>query len=287
MAEVPGSSSRAIQVNASANESTTSLASHRKPPWRLTMEKIQRSVCVTVAICVLFLGAHATASAQNIGVPSEPSTREGRGPQTSSSTRRILLNLALAVLKVLCDETGDCPSTGSHIPETRGPESGEEGRYLRPSPSVRSLSAATRRRGFSFVTPTGWQIYEDQSSVTVARPSEYVNSNLTNGVILGLYDLNGGSLETGTEAYVRRLMSINRYLSRVGQPESNVVDNVPCMTARMEGQSPKTQYVEKVVVYACRRNARKLFYVVTVNSGPNAGQYEDENRGITQTISFR
>jgi len=81
-------------------------------------------------------------------------------------------------------------------------------------------------------------------------------------------------------------MSNNRYLKKVGWPESNVVDNVPCITTRLEGQSPQTRHVEKVAVYACRRSTRKLFYVVTVNSGPNADRYESENRRVTQTISF-
>jgi hypothetical protein len=123
--------------------------------------------------------------------------------------------------------------------------------------------------------------------VTVARPSEFVNGDLTNGVILGLFDLNGASFERSTEAYVRGLNSSNKYLKRVGWPESNIVNNISCITTRLEGQSPKTQYIENVTVYACKRNPQKLFYVVTVNSGPNANRYEDENRRITQTISFR
>ncbi len=123
--------------------------------------------------------------------------------------------------------------------------------------------------------------------MTVALPSEYIKGNLTNGVILGLFDLKSASFENGTETYVRQLAATNKYLIRVGQPESNIVDNVPCITNRMEGQSPKTHNAEHVVVYTCKRNAMKLFYVVTVNSGLNARQYEEENNGITRSISFR
>lgn len=251
------------------------------------MTRTHKSIWLTAVICILFLGGQATASAQNVGVPREPSTREDRGPQAPSATRRVLLNIAKAVIEVLCAEYGDCPSSSSPSTETTEPSPREERRYLNPGFAGGNLGSTPRQRGFSFAPPTGWQTYEDQSSLTVARPSEYVNGDLTNGVILGLFDLNGSSFETGTETYVRGLISNNKYLRRVGWPESNVVDNVPCITTRMEGQSPKTQYVEKVVVYACKRSTQKLFYVVTVNSGPNANRYEEENSRITQSISFR
>jgi hypothetical protein len=226
-------------------------------------------------------------SAQNIGVPREPSTREDRGSQTPSSTRRILLNIAKAVVEVLCAEYGNCTSPSGAPTETTAPSSGEEGRYLTPDFAGDNLRSAPRQRGFSFAPPTGWQTYEEQSSVTVARPSEYVNADLANGVILGLFDLNGASFETGAESYVRDLISNNKYLKRVGWPESNVVNNVPCITTRMEGQSPKTHHIEKVVVYACKRSTRKLFYVVTVNSGPHSNWYDEQNLRITQSISFQ
>jgi hypothetical protein len=252
------------------------------------MVKIHKPTCLTVLICVSFLSGQATASAQNVGVPREPSTQEGRVPQSPPATRRILVNIAAAVIRVLCAEYGNCPATSNHPSETTTPRSGEEERYQNRgfAGDGSSLRLAPGQRAFSFDTPSGWQTYEEQSSVTVARPSEYVNGDLTNGVMLGLFDLNGASFERGTEAYVRGLNSSNKYLKRVGWPESSVVNNIPCITTRMEGLSPKTQYIENVVVYACKRSTQKLFYVVTVNSGPNANQYEDENRRITQTISF-
>jgi len=251
------------------------------------MTKIKKQICLTVVIYISFLSGPATVSAQNIGVPPEPSTRESRVPQTSSATRRILLNIAKAVIEALCTEYRDCSSNGTPPTETTERGHVEDGRRLTPGVAGDSSRIASTERGFSFDTPPGWQTYENQSSMTVARPSEYIDGNLTNGVILGLFDLNGASFESGTEMYVRGLISNNKYVKRVGWPESNVVSNVPCITNRMEGRSPKTSYVEKVVVYTCQRSPQKLFYVVTVNSGPDAGRYDEQNLRITQSISFR
>ena len=122
--------------------------------------------------------------------------------------------------------------------------------------------------------------------MTVAPPSEYINGNLTNGVILGLFNLNYSDFETGTEMYIRQSMSNNTFLRRVGQPQSSTYNGVPCITNRLEGRSPKTHSVEHVVVYTCKRSPVKLFYVVTVNSGASAKWYEEMNNRITQSISF-
>lgn len=249
------------------------------------MKNPQRSICLTAVICISLLSGQALTYSQTRGISGETATEESNGPQVQSAKRRIMLNIARAVLEVLCAEYGDCSSTRNPSTETTDPSGRTDERYLTPGFGGGKL--VSQPGGFSFDTPLGWQSYEDRSSVTVARPSEYVNGNLINGVILGLFDLNGGNFESVNEKYVRGLISNNKYLSRMGWPESNVVNNVPCITTRLEGRSPKTQYVEKVIVYTCKRNAQKLFYVVTVNSGPNANQYESENSRITQSISFR
>jgi hypothetical protein len=251
------------------------------------MRKIHKSLCLTALSFILIIGGQAVTHAQNIGVPPEPSTREGRVPQAPSARRRILVNIARAVVEVLCAEYGDCRGSSNPPAETPVPGSGEDGNYLNPGIAGTGSRSAPGQRSFSFNTPVGWQTYRKQSSVTVAPPNEYIGDNLTNGVILGLFDLNGASFESGTETYVRGLVSNNKYLRRVGRPESGIVDNVPCITNRMEGQSGKTGYVEKVVVYTCRRSAERLFYVVTVNSGPNSNRYDEQNLRIAQSISFR
>lgn len=252
------------------------------------MARVHKLICMTVVIWISFLYGQATTYAQNVEATREPSTRDGGGvPKAPSATRRVLLNIAKAVVEVLCAEYGDCPSSGDRPAETTSPDSREGRAYRTPSFVGGNSRPAPRGRGFSFDTPPGWQTYEDQASVTVAQPSEYTDGNLTNGVILGLSDLNSAGFEAGAEAYVRGLLSNNKYLKRIGWPERNVVDNVPCVTSRMEGLSPKTHYTEKVVVYACRRSSQQLFYVVTVNSGPDANRYDEHNLHITQSVSFR
>ena len=246
-----------------------------------------KPICLTAALCISFLSGQAVAYAQTTVVTSETSRSESTRSQEPSAKRRILINIASAVVKVLCAESGNCEGDRNTPAETSTPGDRETGRYGTPGFVGGDSSSNSQPRSFSFSTPSGWQAFEGKTSVTIAPRSEYINDNLINGVILGLFDLNNASFESGTERYVRGLLSGNRYLKRVGWPETNVIDNVPCTTNRMEGQSPQTNYLEKVVVYTCRRSAQKLFYVVTVNSGPNASQFEEGNNRLTQTISFR
>jgi len=81
------------------------------------MPRINKLILLTTISYVLFSGGQNIAYAQsrNIEAPREPTTGEGTGtsPQTSSAKRRILLNIAKAVIDVLCTETGDCPSTSN------------------------------------------------------------------------------------------------------------------------------------------------------------------------------
>jgi hypothetical protein len=251
------------------------------------MEKIQKLICLSAVICLSFLSSQAPARAQEAGTLSNPASRESSSQRVPSARRRILLNIARAVIDVLCAEYGNCTGSSNVPPETSAPSRGGDAMYLNPGIAGANSRSMPQRPSFFFNTPSGWQTYGDQSSVTVAPPSEYVNGDLRNGVILGLFDLNNTSFETGTETYVRQLVSNNKYLRRVGSPQSSIVDNVPCITNRLDGLSPKTSDVENVVVYTCRRNAQKLFYVVTVNSGRNSNRYEEENSRITQSISFR
>lgn len=250
------------------------------------MSNFQKGRILAAAMCLFFFGAHASAHAQTRDARRDAPSQETNSSQTPSTKRRILLNIARAVIDVLCAEYGDCSPRSLPAADGTAPASREDRSYLTPG-FAGSNSNSPHARNFSFITPKGWQAFEDKASVTVAPPSDYINGNLTNGVILGLFDLNGVSFESGTETYVRGLISANKYVKRVGWPESSVVDNVPCITTRLEGQSPKTQYVEKVIVYTCKRSAQKLFYVVTVNSGPNANHYDEQNLNITRSVSFR
>lgn len=260
------------------------------------MKKIHELIHVTTISCILFLGGQSITNAQStlVEAPPEPSTRADT-PRAPSVRGRILLNIARAVLEVLCAEYGDCPKSSYPNTETTTPSSSDKRRSLSPENSKYSIpdfagphssTPALAKWDFSFDTPAGWQSFEKQSSITVAQPSEYINGNLVNGVILGMFDLNNADFDTATETYIRQQMSINKYLGRVGLPESTTYNNVPCVINRMEGHSPITRNVEQVVVYTCKRSPLKVFYVVTVNSGPNAKLYEEVNNRITQSISF-
>ena len=176
------------------------------------MKNPYKPICLTAVICISLLSGQAVAYAQTPGIAGETSTRESNGPQVPSAKRRMVLNIARAVLEVLCAEYGDCTSTRNPPTETTAPGAREDERYLTPGFAGTSSSSVPEQRSFSFNTPSGWQAFEGQASVTVAPPSEYINGNLINGVILGLFNLNGTSFEKGTETYVRGLISENKYL---------------------------------------------------------------------------
>jgi hypothetical protein len=262
--------------------------------------KVTLLVSITV---VLLIGGQNNAYAQNrLETSPEPEIRDEGSQRVPSSRPRIWLIIAKAVIDALCVEYGDCPpaySQPSEVPGESRPSlrrgngsSGNNLTHARPrnlnpeGPSNTTPAPTSEQPRFLFTTPVGWQRYDSLSSVTVAPSSEYVNGNLTNGVMLGLFDLKYEDFLTGTERYVRQLMSVNKYFRRIGAPESSSYNGVPCLTIRMQGQSPKTKYIEQAVVYTCKRSPTQLFYVVTVNSGPNASRFDEVNVRITQSIRF-
>ena len=253
--------------------------------------KLHRQLILTAAVCVCVLGGQVKIYSQNVTAPREPAPSESDGVKTPSTGTRIWTAVLRAVARAVCEESGGCPRTSDTPAGTESePRNGLDRQpRINLEPDSRTLPAGPNHasRKFSFFTPSGWQAYDDQSSVTVAPASEYINGNLVNGVILGLADLSNTTFEAGTDRYVRGLLSANKYLRRVGRSESSIVNSVPCITTRLNGLSPQTGYTENVAIYTCQRSAQALFYVVSVNSGPNAGRYEEESSRVIQSISFR
>jgi len=253
------------------------------------MKRITPIVLLTISLTA-FSAGQSVGYAQSM--EAVPESAESKSPSTKKT---ILLNIAKAIVDVLCVETGNCAPAGDRSSERDAPRTREDRGFVRTpgfaggaaSPGRSSARTVVEPKNFSFSTPVGWQRYADKSSVTVALPSEYINGNLTNGVILGLFEMKNANFEQGTETFVRQLVANNNYFNRFGYAESSVVNGIKCLTNRMQGQSPKTGYLEHAVVYTCQRNTAQLFYVVTVNSGPNANRYEEDNNRITQSISLQ
>ena len=248
------------------------------------------SLIAVIAFCV---GGQVTTFAQNVNVPRESTPNETEGPKAPSTGQAIMMDLIGAMARVICEHVGKCPPSGD-APVVTEPRTQRElggGRTpIEPTRTRRSAEPSytlAPRPSFSYFTPSGWRAFEEQSSITVAPQSEYTNGNLANGVIFGLADLNGASFESGTNRYVRGILSANKYLKRIGRSESSVINNVPCITSRLAGPSPQSGYTEHVEIYTCQRSAENLFYVVNVTSGPNANLYLQENSRVIQSISFR
>jgi hypothetical protein len=246
-----------------------------------------------IAVIAFCFGGQVTTFAQNVTVPREPTPNETEGPKEPSAGQSLLKDLVGVIARVVCEHAGKCQPSGD--PSTPTETSAEKGfgRGRTPVEPIRRGRSAepsytlAPRPSFAYSTPSGWRAFEDQSSITVAPQSEYTNGNLSNGVIFGLSDLNGASFESGTDRYVRGILSANKYLKRIGRSESSVINNVPCITSRLVGPSPHSGYTENVEIYTCQRSAENLFYVVNVTSGPNANLYLQENRRVIQSINFR
>lgn len=251
-----------------------------------------------VLLVVFFPLCSNVASGQTMDVPrDQPTVEATKIPQNRSRAKTVLINIAGAVLEVLCIETGRC----APIPNSRTepPEPTPQGFDRRGTAGVPTLSRAptpipdnsgpvrASHLNFSFTIPSGWQRYDNVSSVTLARQDQYTSGNLLNGVILGLYDVSTSNFEKGAARYASDLISQNKYLKPVTFPENTVVDGVSCIVNRLAGRSPKSGYDEQVVVYACKRSPIKMFYLVTVNSGPNSTQFDQYNESIARSLSFR
>jgi hypothetical protein len=246
------------------------------------MRITHKPVLLIAAVSIFVISGHATTYAQNATVPRESPTEGADSPKPPSRGTRAIQILLGALTQIVCEEAGNCPQPITTPTETETPGFTRDST---PMSTVRRSKAVAR--DFSYHTPRGWRAYEDGSSVTVARPSEYVNGNLSNGVVFGLADLNGASFASGADKYVRDMLSANTYLKQVGSAETNSGTMVSCITKRFAGLSPQTAQTEDVVVHTCRRNAQKLLYVVSVTSGPNSSRHEDENNSVIQSLSFR
>jgi len=248
------------------------------------------SLIAVIAFCV---GGQVTTFAQSVAVPREPTPNETEGRKAPSAGQTLVTDLIGAIARVVCEHAGKCLPSGDTSTPTETPTEKGFGRRRTPIEPIRTGRSAeptftlSPRPSFAYFTPSGWRAFEAQSSITVAPQSEYTNGNLSNGVIFGLADLNGGSFESGTDRYVRGILSANKYLKRIGRSESSVINTVPCTTSRLAGPSPQTGYTENVEIYTCQRSAENLFYVVNVTSGPNANLYLQENSRVIQSISFR
>lgn len=246
-----------------------------------------------IAVIVFCVGGQVTTSAQNVTVPRESTPNETQGPKTPSAGQALLRDLVGAIARVVCEHAGKCPPSGDTPSATETPAEKGFGRVrtpLEPTRTDRSSEPSytlAQRPSFAYFTPSGWRAFEEQSSITIAPESEYINGNLSNGVIFGLSDLNGASFESGTDRYVRGILSANKYLKRIGRSEGSIINTVPCITSRLAGPSPQSGYTENVEIYTCQRSAENLFYVVNVTSGPNANLYLQENSRVIQSLSFR
>lgn len=246
-----------------------------------------------IAVIAFCFGGQVTTFAQNVTVPREPARNETEGPKEPSAGQSLLKDLVGVIARVVCEHAGKCQPSGDTSTPTETPAEKGFGRGRTPVEPIRAGRSAESsytlapRPSFAYFTPPGWRAFEDQSSITVAPQSEYTNGNLSNGVIFGLSDLNGASFESGTDRYVRGILSANKYLKRIGRSESSVINNVPCITSRLAGPSPQSGYTENVEIYTCQRSAENLFYVVNVTSGPNANLYLQENSRVIQSINFR
>jgi hypothetical protein len=144
-----------------------------------------------------------------------------------------------------------------------GQPSGSLAPSLSPPPGYRAFDGGL----YSVNVPADWQEFPGGTLSVFAPQGEYVNSNLTCGVIIGTIAIGAADLPGATESYVNALLRANTYLSINGGYQRTSVSSQDAITVTLIGRSPVTGRDEVVKVVTVRTGGNKLLYINVVAQG--------------------
>jgi len=168
---------------------------------------------------------------------------------------------------------------------TENPTSG--GRYSNnvPPPS-------TRARAYSGVNwlrinfPHHSQEIGAQDGAQFAPEGAFGDQGITHGVMVGVYQAQGPSLRSKTQAYVDETLQGNSYLQQNGSLVSRNLAGRNGYTTQMSGRSPVTNRTEVVTVYTTQLRNGQLFYLVTVVPSDQSYNYNPTFRNILNSVQL-
>jgi hypothetical protein len=165
---------------------------------------------------------------------------------------------------------------------TTSPTAG--GRYGQnvPYPSTRTRTYSNG--GVSLEIPSNWQQFPGNGDVQFAPQGAYGDQGITRGVMVGMMQVDRGSLQQATQEYVNQLLQGNSYLRQRNGFGRSFIDGREGYSTLLAGRSPITNRVENVTVYTTQADNGSLFYLITVVPADEAQAYSAAFRNLIASV---
>lgn len=154
-----------------------------------------------------------------------------------------------------------------------------------PNPSTR-LRAYSGVEWLRISVPSNWQDFSGQDGAQFAPQGAFGDQGITHGVMVGVYQGQGSSLRSKSQAYVDETLQGNSYLRQNGSLVSRNLGGRNGYTTQMSGRSPVTGRTEVVTVYTTQLRNGQLFYLVTVVPSDESYNYNNAFRNILNSVQL-
>ncbi len=154
-----------------------------------------------------------------------------------------------------------------------------------PNPSTR-LRAYSGVDWLRISVPSNWQDFSGQDGSQFAPQGAFGDQGITHGVMVGVYQGQGSSLRSKSQAYVDETLQGNSYLRQNGSLVSRNLGGRNGYTTQMSGRSPVTGRTEVVTVYTTQLRNGQLFYLVTVVPSDESYNYNNAFRNILNSVQL-
>lgn len=154
-----------------------------------------------------------------------------------------------------------------------------------PNPSTR-IRAYSGVSWLSIGVPSNWQEFGGQDGAQFAPEGAFGDQGITHGVMVGVYQGQGSSLRTKSQAYVDETLQGNTYLRQNGNLVSRNLGGRNGYTTQMSGRSPVTGRTEVVTVYTTQLRNGQIFYLVTVVPSDQSYNYTTAFRNILNSVQL-
>lgn len=181
--------------------------------------------------------------------------------------------------RTMAEITKQAPSgQGSENPTASGKYSNN---VPNPSTRVREYSSVNWLR---ISVPGNWQEFSGEGGAQFAPEGAFGDQGITHGVMVGVYQGQGTSLRTKTQAYINETLQGNSYLQQNGSLISRNLGGRNGYTTQMSGRSPVTGRTEVVTVYTTQLRNGQLFYLVTVVPSDQSYNYTNAFRNVVNSV---
>jgi len=153
-----------------------------------------------------------------------------------------------------------------------------------PSSSWRGYAAPL----FRLQVPENWQEMSSNPLIFAPAGAYLLNKGrpeLTHGVLIGLFDVNSGDLQSASEQFLNAALKSNSYLHREGNSTSSLIGGRAVIVTVLTGTGSQGR-PEVVTVYASLLTNGKLFYLLTVVPQVESDAYREPFGRVIGSIEF-